>query len=185
MKAAPQPRPARPRWHPTAHLWRRSRAALPINSDIEVARTVAGVSVMVRIRPSYLALAALGGATGTAARFALTAVAPSWRTLSAGTVAVNLLGPFLLGLLLQWLAAGVETRQRRGVRLLVGVGFLGALTSYAQLALDTIVVSVNGQVLLAVMYAVTTIAAGAAAVWLGIFTASRWHAHTHPEGSTL
>ncbi len=183
MRAAPEPRSARPRWRRTARLWQRAGAELPVNSDVEVARTVAGVSVMIRIRPSYLGLAALGGALGSAARFGMTTASPTWRTVSAGTVVVNLLGPFLLGLLLQWLAQGVETPHRRALRLMLGVGFLGALTSYAQLALDTVVVSEHGHPLLALTYAAVTIALGAAAVWLGITAASGWHTHTHPEGS--
>lgn len=137
---------------------------------------------MLRIRPRHLALAALGGALGTAARFAMVEAAPSWKTLSAGTVAVNVLGPFFLGLLLQWLSDGVDTRRERALRLLVGVGFLGALTSYAQLTLDTIVLLSNDQVLLALTYAVATIVAGAAAVWCGIFAATRWRARLNAGG---
>jgi CrcB protein len=155
-------------------LRHRSRATLPVNSDIEVARTIAGVSVMIRIRPSYLALAAVGGALGSAARFGLTAIAPSWENLSAGTVVVNLLGPFLLGILLQFLAAGTESKRRRVMQLLVGVGFLGAFTSYAHLAVDTVTVSENGHLLIGVTYALATIAAGAVAAWLGIVTALHW-----------
>lgn len=153
-------------------LRRRSREALPINSDIEIARSVAGVSVMIRIRPSYLALAALGGALGTAARFGITTVAPTWENLSAGTVLVNLLGPFLLGVLLQTLAEEMESKRRRLMQLLIGVGFLGAFTSYAQLAVDVVTVFENAHVLLAVTYGLATIAAGAVAAWLGIVTAS-------------
>lgn len=152
---------------------------LPVNSDIEVARTVAGVSVMIRIRPSYLALAALGGALGTAARFGLTSISPSWDTLSAGTVAVNLLGPFFLGVLLQFLAEGTESKLRHVLRLVVAVGFLGAFTSYAQLAVDTVTVTEQGHILLGVAYAVATIAAGAGAAWLGIVTASHRRGRAH------
>jgi len=148
---------------------------LPVNSDIEVARSVAGVSVMIRIRPSYLALAALGGAMGTAVRFGITSVAPSWETLSAGTVVVNLLGPFLLGVLLQFLSEGTESRRRRTVQLLFAVGFLGAFTSYAQLAVDVVTVTEHGHILLGAAYAVVTIAAGAVAAWLGIVMASHRH----------
>lgn len=128
---------------------------------------------MIRIRASYLALAAVGGAFGTGARFAITTVAPSWKTLSAGTVMVNLLGPFLLGVLLTFLAKGTESKRRRAIQLLIGVGFLGAFTSYAQLAVDTVTVSEHGHIPLAVAYALATIAAGAAAAWLGIVTASQ------------
>ncbi len=130
---------------------------------------------MIRIRPSYLVLAAVGGALGTAARFSITAVAPKWETLSAGTVAVNLLGPFFLGVLLQFLSEGTESKRRRVLQLLVGVGFLGAFTSYAQLAVDTVTVFANAHIVLAVTYALATIAAGAVAAWLGIITVSHRH----------
>ena len=145
-----------------------------MNSDVEVTRTVVGVPVALRIQPQFLALAALGGAAGAGARYVLTLVAPTWETLSAGTVAVNLLGPYFLGVLLQALSEGNETARRRTLRLLVGVGFLGAFTSYAELALDVVTVSENGHVVVAISYAILTIIGGAVATWLGIFSAHRW-----------
>ncbi len=95
---------------------------LPVNSDIEVARSVAGVSVMIRIRPSYLALAALGGVAGTAARFGIVSITPSWQALSAGTVIVNILGPLMLGMLLQFLSEGTASKRCRAVKLVAGLG---------------------------------------------------------------
>jgi fluoride exporter len=152
----------------------RSPVALPTNSDIEVSRNVAGVPVMIGIRPGYLGLAAVGGTLGTAARYGITAVAPTWETLSVGTVVVNLLGPFFLGVLLQLLAEGTESKRRRALRLLVGVGFLGALTSYAQLAVDAVTVSEHGHAGLALAYVLATIVSGAVVAWLGVLTATRW-----------
>lgn len=152
--------------------WRRTGTELPVNSDIEVARSVAGVSVMIRIRPSYLALAALGGVLGTVVRFGIVSITPIWETLSGGTVVVNILGPFMLGVLLKFLAEGTASRRRRAVQLFFAVGFLGAFTSYAQLAVDTVTVTEHGHILLGIAYAVATIAAGALAAWLGIFVAS-------------
>ncbi len=148
-----------------------------MNSDIEVARTVVGVPVAVRIRPGLLAMAMLGGAVGTLARFGLTLLAPSWASLNTGTMIVNLLGPFLLGVLLQALSEGTETSRRRSLRIVVGVGFLGALTSYAELALDIVIVADRGDLLLAVTYGLATIVLGAVATWLGIFAAARWQRH--------
>jgi fluoride exporter len=156
-------------------------ARLPINSDLEVSRTVAGVPVPIRLRPRDVMLAAAGGAAGTVARFGLVEIAPSWQTVSAGTVIVNLLGPFCLGVLLQSLAHGTETSRRRTVRLLVGSGFLGAFTSYAQLAVDIITVAEHGHPLLAAGYGLATITAGAAATWLGIAVAA--HQHTNRASS--
>ncbi|WP_087130204.1 fluoride efflux transporter FluC [Microbacterium esteraromaticum] len=146
-----------------------------MNSDIEVARTITGVPVIVRVRPRYLVVAALGGALGAGARFMIAQATPIWETLSFGTVIVNILGPFLLGAFLQALAERPETRRTRFARLLVAVGFLGALTSYAQLAVDVVTVAENHHVLLGVGYAVGTLIAGAGAVWLGIMSVKSWH----------
>lgn len=169
-------RPAVPsRWRRVSRIWRRSRALLPLNSDIEVTRTVVGVPVAVRIRPSFLGLAALGGGLGALTRFIVTEFAPVWQALSFGTIAVNLLGPFFLGALLQTLSVGTETSLRRSLRLMVGVGFLGALTSYAELALDVVTVAERGNPLLAISYGLLSIALGAFATWVGIFAAARWH----------
>jgi fluoride exporter len=178
MRARSGRAPARSPWHLLVR--RRSRAALPVNSDIEVARTVAGVPVMIQIRPGHLGLAAVGGAVGTAARYGVTTVAPTWQTLSVGTVLVNLLGPFSLGVLLQLLTAGAESRRRRALRLVVGVGFLGAFTSYAQLAVDAVMVTEHGHAVLALAYVLATIAAGAVVAWLGIVAATRWSGRERP-----
>lgn len=158
-----------PRWR------RRFRARLPMNSDIEVTRTVLGMPEMIRIRPRHLALAALGGGLGAAVRFIIAQTTPIWETLSLGTVIVNVVGPFLLGLLLQTLAERRESRQMRVIRLLTAVGFLGALTSYAQLAVDIVIVAERHHILLAVSYGTATLLAGAGAVWLGILTSKNWY----------
>lgn len=160
-------------WRRVARLWRRSRVFLPMNSDIEVSRTVVGVPVAIRIQPSFLVLAAAGGAVGAACRYLMVLVAPSWGAMSSGTAVANLLGPFMLGVLLQSLAEGTETAKRRTLRLVVGVGFLGAFTSYAELALEVVSVSESGYPLIALGYAVATIVLGAAATWLGIFASHR------------
>ena len=165
--------PAGGRWGLLARLWRRSRVLLPMNSDIEVSRTVVGVPVVIQIRPSDLGFAALGGALGSLARYGLVQVSPGWDGLSAGTAIVNILGPFLLGVLLQSLSTGQETPRRRTLRLFIGVGFLGALTSYAELALDIIQLGETGQWLLAAAYGTGTLVLGVAATWFGIFLAGR------------
>lgn len=174
------PPPRSGRWSALARLWRRSRVLLPMNSDIEVSRTVVGVPVVIQLRPSDLGFAALGGALGSLTRFGLVQWSPGWDGLSAGTTIVNIVGPFLLGVLLQSLSTGQETPRRRTMRLLVGVGFLGALTSYAELALDIIQLGESGQWILATSYGAGTLVLGAAATWFGIFLAGRNLFRRHP-----
>lgn len=73
-----------------------------------------------------------GGAAGTLVRAGL---AHTWvdapGTLPGATLTVNLLGAFLLGVLLGRLALSPDTGWRRTVRLGVGTGFMGGLTTYS------------------------------------------------------
>lgn len=72
---------------------------------------------------------AVGGAAGAVVRFGVS----QWltRDLPIATLLVNLGGSFLLG----WLMA---SNPDDGVRLLVGVGFLGALTTLSTFSFETI-----------------------------------------------
>jgi CrcB protein len=122
----------------------------------------------------YVGLVALGGTFGTAGRFALTQAIPTWSDLPVATFAVNVLGAFLLGLLVADLAGrGRDEGSRRAVRLLLGTGFLGGFTTYSSLAVETDALVRSGQAGLAVGYAVTTVIVGALAAAAGIRIASR------------
>lgn len=81
--------------------------------------------------PATLAVG-IGGAAGTLVRAGL---AQAWPhapgTLPAATLAVNLTGALCLGLLLGRLALSPDTGWRRTVRLGVGTGFMGGLTTYS------------------------------------------------------
>jgi fluoride exporter len=122
----------------------------------------------------YVGLVALGGTLGTAARFALTETVPAWHDVPVATFAVNVVGAFLLGVLLADLARrGRDEGTRRAVRLLVGTGFLGGFTTYSSLAVDTDALLRSGYAGLAVGYAVTTVVVGALAAAAGIRFASR------------
>lgn len=158
---------------------------LPMNSDVEVSRTVVGVPISTRIQPSLVLLAATGGALGTLLRLGLTSITPSWHSINLGTVLVNLLGPLLLGILLQVLALGKETKFQVWLRVLLGVGCLGALTSYAELAFDVLTLLERGEVWLAISYGTLTLVAGAALTWLGIATASHLSAERASTDRTL
>ena len=126
------------------------------------------------IRPAHLrgaaiALVALGGTVGVAAREALTLVIPTLGALPLAIAIVNLLGAFLLGLLYEALTrADTERSSARTLRLLLGTGFCGGFTTYSALAVDTALLLGDGQAVTASGYALGTVLLGACATWAGI-----------------
>ncbi|WP_159621623.1 CrcB family protein [Ruania rhizosphaerae] len=119
-------------------------------------------------------LVALGGAIGTLARFGLAESLPTPDGVPWATLTANLLGSFLLGVLLEALArAGEENRVRRAVRLGLGTGLLGGFTTFSSLALETERLLVDGEVGIASMYMLVSLVLGLLAALAGIAVASR------------
>jgi fluoride exporter len=87
---------------------------------------------------SYLLLA-LGGTLGALCRYHGTRLLHSRiaTTLPLGTLAINLSGSFLLGLLSGLLARQPEAAQH-SLHLLFGIGFCGAYTTFASFTFETI-----------------------------------------------
>lgn len=84
---------------------------------------------------SVLVIAA-GGALGTISRHGLNIAASQWLQLSFpyGTLAVNILGSFLMGLIMAFYACFTELPQE--LKLFFTVGFLGAFTTFSTFSLD-------------------------------------------------
>ena len=81
---------------------------------------------------------ALGGALGASGRYGLGLWIDrlSGHDFPYGTMSANILGSFLMGLLVAWLAlkgAGSES-----ARLFIGVGLLGGFTTFSSFSLDAI-----------------------------------------------
>jgi CrcB protein len=117
-----------------------------------------------------MALVLLGGFFGAMAR---DAVAQAWPakagTLPPATLAVNLSGAFLLGLLLEALVrSGEDAGHRRSLRLLLGTGFLGAYTTYSTFAVEVDLQLRAGRPLTALSYVALTIGLGLLLCALGI-----------------
>lgn len=127
----------------------------------------------VHLRASFLGLALLGGTLGTAAREALSLAIPSLGGIPVAIFGINLLGAFLLGLLLESLARlGPDEGLRRRVRILVGTGFMGGFTTYSALAVDTAGLLGEGRVGTGIGYGLATVILGGMATWAGIVLGS-------------
>ncbi|MCX7520878.1 CrcB family protein [Microbacterium sp. STN6] len=128
------------------------------------------------LRWHFIALVALGGAVGTAAREGLALAVPDFGGLPTTIFGINVVGAFLLGLLLETLAlAGPDAGGRRVLRLLVGTGMLGGFTTYSTFATGAGLLLDGGSIWLSVLYGVGTVVIGAAATFGGIVLAASVH----------
>ncbi|WP_244259318.1 fluoride efflux transporter CrcB [Rathayibacter sp. VKM Ac-2759] len=126
------------------------------------------------LRPRAILVVAAGGAVGTAGRYGVSLLLPPLGDLPVATIAVNLSGAFLLGLLLESLVRrGPDDGGRRTLRLLLGTGVLGGFTTYSTFSLDTVELLEAGRVAESALYAAVTLVVGTAAAVLGIVVAGR------------
>jgi CrcB protein len=128
------------------------------------------------LAPGLIALVGLGGALGTAARYGLGQWLPAGSGLPRGTLIANLVGALVLGVLLESLARrGDDAGTLRRVRLLVGTGFCGGLTTYSTLAVEADLLIRAHRDGLAATYAIVSVIAGVAVAAAGIAIAARAH----------
>jgi len=118
-----------------------------------------------------LALISLGGAFGTAARYLLSV----WllRTLGPafpyGTLAVNVIGSFLLGVIMQ---AGLDTTiLSPTARVVLGTGVMGGFTTYSTFNYETLQYLQEGAWAMASLNVATTLLVCLAAGALGVAVA--------------
>lgn len=124
--------------------------------------------------PLLFLLVAAGGTGGTAARAAIAQWLPHEGGVPLATLLVNLVGAFLLGLLLETLLRrGPETTRHRALRLTLGTGVLGGFTTYSVLALELHEQLLAREIWLCIGYAFGTIGLGLVTCVLGIATAAR------------
>ena len=144
-------------------------SGLPSNPDIEVEDASAGPARPVHVRPAYVALVFAGGTVGTAAREGLSLAFPAVNGIPYTILAINLLGAFLLGLLLEALVRrGPDHGQRRTLRLLLGTGFMGGFTTYSALATASAELIGDGRAGAGIGYGLATVLVGAVATIAGI-----------------
>ena len=112
---------------------------------------------------------ALGGGCGAVVRFLISSGLYQWlgRGLPYGTLVVNVIGSFLIGLLtealiLQRLSFSLEYRAA------ILVGFIGAFTTFSTFSLETIYLIEEGSLAKAVLNIVVSVFGCLFAVWIGL-----------------
>ena len=124
--------------------------------------------------PRLVALVALGGMVGTGGRYLVSAAVHSPEGWPTATLVENIVGSFLLGLLLEaLLRRGAESRHGRLVRLGLGTGVLGGFTTFSSYAIELERLLADGALLAATSYAVVSLVGGLAACLLGVIVAAR------------
>lgn len=109
---------------------------------------------------------AVFGALGSLARYGVGLAAKAWLGASFpyGTLAVNLVGSFVLALIVTLALSG---RVSEELRLAIGVGFCGAFTTFSTFELEVQQLIAAGRPLEASAYMVSSLALGFGAVLLG------------------
>src|SRR5438552_952071 len=120
----------------------------------------------------FLAVAA-GGAAGAVARYAVALfVATFWkRDFPLATLLINVSGSFVLGFFSTF--AAEKTSLDPLWRLLVATGFVGAYTTFSTFEFETQRLTESGALWWGALNVITSVAAGFAAVQLGVFLARR------------
>ena len=109
---------------------------------------------------------AICGAAGALTRYAICSFAERhWGSFSSGTLIVNLAGCFLLGALLQ--IASATHLIPPPWPAIIGIGFLGALTTFSTFGAETFVMLTGQQLGAAVRHVGLHIVLGVAAIWAG------------------
>ncbi len=111
---------------------------------------------------------ALGGALGALARYGLGGLVHRWLSASFpwGTVAVNLVGCFLFGLV--WAMAAGRWSVDSQTRTLLLVGFMGAFTTFSTFIAESGRLLAHAQMLLAMANILLQVTVGLAVYFLGM-----------------
>jgi len=115
--------------------------------------------------PLFLVMA--GGAVGAGARHLVGRATLAWfgAGFPYGTLAVNIIGGALMGVLVGILA---RTGATEGWRLFLGVGVLGGFTTFSSFSLDVVNLIDRGAIAVALGYALVSVIAAVVALVAGL-----------------
>ncbi|KGJ92782.1 fluoride efflux transporter CrcB [Colwellia psychrerythraea] len=115
------------------------------------------------------AFVALGGACGASLRFYISQLVLNWlgKGFPFATLMVNIIGSFVMGSLYQLIEN--EVLDINIHRTLLGIGFLGAFTTFSTFSLDSLLLLQQGEVLKAAINILLNVSLCIGAAALGMF----------------
>ncbi len=119
-----------------------------------------------------LLLIALGGALGAISRYGLAQLSINLfgKGFPFGTLIANFVGSFLMGLLFSMIESQHLIPQ---ARIALGVGFLGAFTTFSTFSLDTILLMQQGDWQKAIMNVALNLCLSLSAVFIGLWLGAK------------
>lgn len=118
-----------------------------------------------------LLLACLGGAIGSGARYLMNVGVGRW--LGAGfpwaTLSVNVIGSFLMGLLIE--AIALRFNGSPELRTFLATGILGGFTTFSAFSLEVALMLENGETASAAMYIAASVVLSVLALFAGLHIA--------------
>ncbi|MBP7253395.1 MAG: fluoride efflux transporter CrcB [Alphaproteobacteria bacterium] len=99
----------------------------------------------------------LGGGTGAVCRYATSLLAGRWlgAGFPYGTLIINLIGAFLIGLIVELLALKFSANPQ--LKLLLVTGFLGGYTTFSAFSLETALMLQRGDYALGLIYVLVSV----------------------------
>jgi len=116
-------------------------------------------------------LVASGGAIGSVARYLVgVGIARAFGVaFPYGTLAVNVIGGFLMGLFIELLARRFDGSPE--LRLFIAIGILGGFTTFSSFSLDVVVLWERGELATALFYVLASVILSIGALFLGLWLA--------------
>ena len=116
------------------------------------------------------ALVFLGAGIGGTLRHGVNIVSPRWLGLSFpyGTMAINILGSGLMGLVVGWFAFKADASASQDLRLFLATGILGGFTTFSAFSLDAVLLWQRGEAIPAAIYVIGSVVVSLVALLGGL-----------------
>ncbi|MND66700.1 putative fluoride ion transporter CrcB [compost metagenome] len=113
-------------------------------------------------------LAALGGAIGSVLRYLVGVFSVRWfgPGFPWGTLTVNVIGSFIIGLSVEMIARRFDASME--LRVFIVTGIIGGFTTWSSFSLDTMVLFERGAITAAAAYVIGSLVVSFAAVFAGL-----------------